>query len=496
MSSEKKKNTEEKGNETGNTKITDNKKMFMQILYMAYGKKVLEILIHQKKICFNNEMIRKFMIGILVSINKRIKDCESEIFEKTGNKTENKLNILRLDPFILGCTLGYIPDKEMKSSEVWTKNTLSDTVKLKIAKILWQRFNLEIEECQLFLSPINDFSSSEYISLYYDLCNYKNMMDEVDENSITKDTFEKATEYEEMCVRYAERFYKKWLRFVGKWEFRIVNRFSLVKKIEDKWSADAIKMEYYERCWSIICKKAGADVNSDLFFSGLKTEIDDINRRASDMCTKRNKEQSRIITFSILATIFNALATGLTSISEYELEKEVGSELWKSIINAAPLITLAISTSFTALFTGFNYFKEHNDYEETWLRHQLNRSRLTGELEKFCEGLGEYSCINKITYESEDCNNIEEIRKAIRTFQKNIYLLRKQDDANFFSNMNCINFDKDDYKFDDNDGQQSDDDKQKNDGQQSIVDKQENGDMQSMKRLKRIIKFVFKQKRK
>lgn len=488
MSSEKKKNTEEKGNETGNTKITDNEKMFMQILYMACGKKVLEILIHQKKVCFNNEMIRKFMIGILVSISKRIENNPDKIFEKTGNKTENKLNILRLDPFIIGCTLGYVPDKKMKSDSEWDIK-ISDDKKLQIAKILWQRFNLEIEECQLFLSPINDFSSSEYISLYHKLCNYKEIMDEVDENSISETTVDKAITYEKKCVEYAERFYKKWLRFVGKWEFRIVNRFSLVKKIEDKWSADAIKMEYYERCWSIICKKAGADVNSDLFFSGLKTEIDDINRRASDMCTKRNKEQSRIITFSILATIFNALATGLTSISEYELEKEVGSELWKSIINAAPLITLAISTSFTALFTGFNYFKEHNDYEETWLRHQLNRSRLTGELEKFCEGLGEYSCIDKN-------NNKEEIRKAIRTFQKNIYLLRKQDDANFFSNMNCINFDKDDYKFDDNDGQQSDDDKQKNDGQQSIVDKQENGDMQSMKRLKRIIKFVFKQKRK
>lgn len=411
----------------------NDKDFLINTCYLVCGKKVLEYLEQHKKIVLDEEMTSKFLVGLLISKDAKL-NFKDHIFSK----------IMWSDSFVIGYKLRRYIDKKTAFLNDIENDNCSDRT-LYVAYHLWLKNNLVLPESKAFLTPFHSISCYSYLSCQNEMDRFISEM-----KNMKSEEYEKCNVVNKECIcgKIAEKFYKKRIKWKFRCFFNKKLRINRKRKNDVKWSADAVKMQYYESCWLDTIRKITSTylerAKYEKFFNGLRKEIEDINKRSSDMCTKRNKEQSRIITFSILATIFNALATGLTSISEYELEKEVGSELWKSIINAAPLITLAISTSFTALFTGFNYFKEHNAYEEAWLRHQLNRSRLTGELEKFCEGLGEYSCINKN-------DNKEEIRKAIRTFQKNIYLLRKQDDANFFSNMNCINFDKEDYKFDDND---------------------------------------------
>lgn len=414
-----------------------NDRMLSRIVYMIYAKKVIEILEQQKRVYFNNEMTRRFMIGVLISIDKRFEACGSNPFKITEEGIlESELMLLRTNPFMLGCLLGHMPDVQMETDSTWNGMVgAANNEHLKVAKRLWQRFNLKPEDYQLFLSPIDSFSPSAYITIYHELYEYKKQMDAVDEKDLADEVVKKeALKYEEACVKYAERFYKKWLRSIWKWEFQLGQKFSAKKRLENKWSADAVKMDYYQKRWCDICKKAGIqnDMQLELFFEGLRKEIEDVSARSGDMLKKRNKEQRKIIWFPFWATVFNAVAAGVTGICDFVFEEEGMPLGWQVTMKVIPFSFAVAATVFSALLTANNLFKEHHAYEETWLRHQLNLSRLTGELEKFCEGLGVYSGVNSA--------ESEKVIDAIRTFQRNIYLLRKQDYANFFNNMNCINY--------------------------------------------------------
>ncbi len=394
--------------------------MLKYTAYLICGKMLLSCIEQNEQVRLDAEMTNSFLIGMLIPQGQKIAD---EV---------KKIKIRKASPFELGCKFRRFLDQAEDFAKL-DENISNDEALAKSAK-LWKKYKLHLPECAMFLSPLKSVSAFSYLPVYDEICHE---LAEMKKESCTADKVCSVSDIEECCGKEAEQFYKNKVR--KKWKCK--NKKKITKKqknSEKKWPADAVKMRYYEDCWQDICKRAGfddkADPDQELFFAGLQKEIEYVSTRSSTMLTNRNKEQKKIIVYSLRATIFNAAATGLTVISDSIVDDTNFPELVKICTKAVPITLSIIATAYTAFFTAYNLMKEHNAYEETWLRHQLHFSRLTGELEKFCEGIGEYEGV----YQDKDS-----AKNAVIRFQKNIYLLRKQDYANFFTNMNCINYDSD-----------------------------------------------------
>lgn len=394
--------------------------MLKHTAYLLCGKTLLSCIEQNEQMRLDAEMINSFLIGMLIPQDQN-KNITDEV---------DKIKIKKASSFELGCKFRRFLDQSNNLAKL-SKGISNNEALIKSAK-LWKKYRLCLPECAMFLSPLKSVSAFSYLPVYDEICL---KLAEMKKESCTAGKACSVSEIEECCGTEAEKFYRDHVR--RKWKCK--NKKKITKKqknSEKKWSADAVKMQYYEDCWHEICSRAEFDDKTDpdleLFFAGLKKEIENVSTRSSTMLTNRNEEQKKIIVYSLKATIFNAAATGLTVISDSIVDDTNFPEPVKIFTKAVPITLSIIATACTAFFTAYNLMKEHNAYEETWLRHQLHFSRLTGEMEKFCEGIGEYEGV----YQDKDS-----AKKAINCFQKNIYLLRKQDYANFFTNMNCINYD-------------------------------------------------------
>lgn len=397
--------------------------------YMIIGKITLDYLHDKKNMVFDSDDIRRFNIGLLSIGNSKLCFIGKVLsFFSISN------------PYIMGYHLQkYIDDNISKN----LKKCLSNNKKNNTDHIFEEKYKLVVPEITPFFSP----------SWCIDLCDYLSVQYEYKKCRIDKNTSDDIEALEKEFIRLADKFYKRNRFRIGK----SLRMFFLSKKKSSlRWSADNTKKIYYRKQWKLICEEAykGDDAeisNLNIFFDGIMEELDNILTQSNSMRRRWDKDEKKIIISSALITIIDAFAVAFNA-----LNAENGSDC---IQKCAVFLTI-FATATAAVNSAFSLLKNHHAYRETWLRHQLNYSRLTAEIENFCECIGDYeinynlidgdndNLLKKIfskkkTYhngnETED-NLRNKYKENISKFQKRIAELRKIDYENFFTNMDCINF--------------------------------------------------------
>lgn len=196
------------------------------------------------------------------------------------------------------------------------------------------------------------------------------------------------------------------------------------KSCSEKWAADQLKMNYYRNRFSSICKKADLEdddlKDAELFFQALEQELVDIDKRAKDHYDKNRKFFKWIMLLSLFITVVNAVNAALGNLSTI-----LGQNNF--IINLFSLILPIVAVIFSSVQVFVQSKYKDSQPKETWLRHRMNYSILSEELEHFCEGLGDYQDISS--------DNSEEVKEIINKFQEKIAKIRKNDYMRFFANM-------------------------------------------------------------
>lgn len=391
------------------------------VFFMVAGEVLLDILKMEKKIVFDKEAKRRFYIGLL---NTKI---------NTKTVTTGVLFGHIWKSYNLGCCLGKILCEE----NIKTKDISDDSILW-----MWKEYALEPTEYRpFFKSTIKGIEITSSVENYYKQKEIEKFVKLHDNYNINPDIVNINKIIEIVTSFWSEYKYK-----IRKKVAKSRRNWKKEEEVEiNNWAADNVKKKQYQQCWKSLCQKAHIDGTEkdamENFFNGLLTEIDDIDRRAHDMLDKRNKEYTKLILFPFFATIFNAASLALSKSSALEIPYEnknaivvfYAIKIFNFMLKHMSFIFTMTATIFTALQTMWNARRDHNDYEETWLRHQLNRSRLITEIEKLCAGVGEYHAVIESDKEKV-------ILKTMYKFQENIIALRKQDDENFFTNMGCINY--------------------------------------------------------
>ena len=397
--------------------------------FLYAGDVLLDILKDRKGIVFSDDQKRKFKIGLLCS-----DDATPWFLKEIG------LFLSRSDPFYLGLCFNKFLEKKLRKK-------FSERNKVNDDDIFAEKHKLILPNIKPYFKTCIGVSMSNYLSEYekYEK-GEKIVAIHVDEIKL---------------IEYAESFYR-W-NFWRIWKLRCQKKFDSGKK-SVRWNADGVKREYYKKCWNTICVAAygtAPHAEVDCFFEALLTELDDINASSNKMRAGWDNDEKNVILASFLVTF-------VTSTAAASNLKDEGDSIYG-------LISLFLSI-FSALFaagnTALTMFKSHHAYRETWLRHQLNYSRLTHEIEQFCACIGDYEIessnfteeinnvfeqmksslssttnyneikesIMEIKLKIDDKTSKEQYLDNIKKFQKKISKLRNTDYDNFFSNMDCINY--------------------------------------------------------
>ena len=368
---------------------------------MIIGKIVLDCLRDKKKMFYNSEDIRRFNIGLLSIGTSKL--CF----------VRRKVSLFSLsDPYIIGYYLQKFIDENIKEINL-NIDLLNDNMN-NSDNYFKSKYQLILPEVKPYFSTPCGIYLNDYMDVYY---NYK--------NSKINRAIDNVEELEKKFIELAYKFYKK-----NRFRIRKGLRVRFIKNRRYiKWSSDNTKNNYYRKRWNYICKQAYGNAGDELydlniFFNGLIEELNNISVQSDNMRKGWNKDEKRIIRSSTLVTIINAI---VTAISASKVESN-------DCLHILVMVFSVLATTVSAINSAFSLFKNHHGYRETWLRHQLNYSRLTAEIESFCECIGDYKIENNLT------NNQDKYKENINKFQTRIAELRKVDYENFFTNMDCINF--------------------------------------------------------
>lgn len=398
--------------------------------YMIVGKILIDSLRENRNIIFDSEDIRRFNIGLLSVGNKKI---------GFGRWFLSLFSVSK--PYFMGYYLQKFIEKEIKKNNI--EDLLSDNKKANIDIKLEKKYELVLPKIMPYFNPSWSMDLRQYLSVQYKY-NKCQVMDEQNEDDMER--------LETEFVIIAKNFYYKYYARIGK---RLCKYFRL-RKTTKKWSADNTKNSYYKKQWDLICQEAyrGKDVeisNLNIFFNGVMEELDNILVHSNAMCRGWDRDEKRIIFSSASITIIDAVAVAFNALNDENSD---------NCIKKCAIFFTILATAVAAVNSAFSLLKNHHAYRETWLRHQLNYSRLTAEIENFCECMGDYKIDDNLRYKDSknplkdflnkkkscisDNKNIVDIqnkyKENISKFQKRIAELRKMDYENFFTNMDCINF--------------------------------------------------------
>lgn len=397
--------------------------------YMIIGKIVLDCLRDKKNMFFDSEDIRKFNIGLLSIGNSEL--CFIR-------KISSLFSIS--NPYFMGYYLQEFINDTISND---INNNLSENRKNNTDYIFEEKYKLVLPEITPYFSP----------AWGIDLCDYLDVQYKCKKCEINTNESDDIGALEKEFIGLANKFCEKNRFRIGR---TLRMRFISKKRLSSRWSADNIKNSYYKKQWDLICQEAyrGNDVeifNLNIFFNGIMEELDNISVHSNAMCRGWDKDEKRIIISSAFVTIIDAVAVAFNALND----ENSGDCIQKCAI----LLTI-LATAMAAINSAFSLLKNHHAYRETWLRHQLNYSRLTAEIENFCECIGDYKIDDNLRdkdsknplkdffYKKKICtsdnkNKVDiqnKYKENICKFQKRIAELRKIDYENFFTNMDCINF--------------------------------------------------------
>ncbi len=284
-------------------------------------------------------------------------------------------------------------------------------------------------------AKVEEFSSAEtseqiawYGRLYADVSKMFSETDEAVGNGKTEElkestVFLKAEQIDALINKSANDFLKKYLIPV----FEKIQHNS-VENVRDEhgenidesknknvqWKAEKVKLDYYRKHWEKLVDEGFVDSSDTDFFSGVLQEIEDVSRNSRSH-KRKHGWYTALTTYTLPVAITLASAFFTAFSNKYE-----GSLMC--------IILGIISTTLSALLTALSNLSEVLAHKETWLRQRLYYSMLMEETEAFCEHIDGYAEIDNTV--------------AVRRYMDNIRRLRKKDYSNFFTNMGCTNFEK------------------------------------------------------
>lgn len=303
-----------------------------------------------------------------------------------------------------------------------------------------------------FFSPGKNIEFENYINIYSKL---KDKIHITETSSLPQSELKSFNKELRLLMNLATVFFNKYKKLIvvsyllNKELFTINNGRNYPSN--SVWNADEMQYNYYRKRWIEICGMAKSDsINKDnavAFFDGLLQELEDVDFNGKKDRDSWKKEDEKIITSSKLITTISGIGAFFSTTEEFSGDDNIFSflsEINESNYNLLDWVTFSfkclgviipvIVTCISAHHTYLVQKSEREDHRETWLRHKLYYSKLIIEIEKFCSGSGDdYKAIKK--------DDKWKIHKCINKFQENIAKLKKEDYANFFKNMDCVNYD-------------------------------------------------------
>lgn len=368
---------------------------------MVIGKIVLDCLRDKKKMLYDSEDIRRFNIGLLSIGTSKL--CLVRRIVSFFSLSDSYIIGYYLQKFI----------NENKTEINLNNDVLNDNMN-NSDNYFESKYQLALPEVKPYFSTPCGIYLNDYMDVYY---NYKNCKINRTINNVEK--------LEKKFIGLAYKFYK-----TNRFRIRKGLRKRFVKnKRYIKWSSDNTKNNYYRKRWNYICNEAYKGNNEEIsnlniFFDGLIEELNNILAQSDKMCIGWNWDEKLIIFSSTAVTILNAIVATVSASNDES----------NDCLHIVVMVFAVLATTVSAINSAFSLFKNHHGYRETWLRHQLNYSRFTAEIENFCECIGDYKIESNLT------NIQDKYKDNINKFQTRIAELRKIDYKNFFTNMDCINF--------------------------------------------------------
>jgi hypothetical protein len=262
---------------------------------------------------------------------------------------------------------------------------------------------------------------SKFISKipYHKFQDYKSLYNQINTEKITNPN--KTKDKTKDCSEDAEQFlnqvaYDFCYKYV--WEKHSARR----RKV--KWNADPLKMEYYRSMWRKKIENDNEKIEKELFFDILLKEMEDADSKAAIHLKKREKQRRKAFFLPILSAVLSSTVASINSLFKDFFDSNNPSVKWVKI----GLITTSFLISGATAWVLAIKDKGKED-EEVWLRQRLFYFNLNKEIEAFFNDDGDYGT--------------EPYKlKKISIFMKNITQIRQKDWDNFFTNMNCRNYEK------------------------------------------------------
>lgn len=232
-----------------------------------------------------------------------------------------------------------------------------------------------------------------------------------------------------------------------------------------KWSADGMAFDRYRMLWNKKIEEAGekAKPYKD-YIEYVISVMKDANRWSGQHLKQWKSYKKHAIILPALAALLSAAAAAYTSESFLNLFKDKQDIV--KVIQICFLLVSAVASCITAIE---NATKDSgNEPRETWLRQKHLYAKLDLETKRYLYNLGDY----KITAENntltsqvaqpvqngqpaqpaqtvpDEQKKKEKAMELLRLYVKKIGDLQKEDWSNFFTNMNCPNYDKEYFEKD------------------------------------------------
>lgn len=404
--------------------------------YLVAGRFLVDLL-KEKGIIYSKEDLRRFNIGLL------------NIAQTLETDYDFKLKRIS-EPYYMGYYFQIWLNKETGGNSLYSAISGTDfSDENKHEHEAMHKYKLSFPDVMPFFSPNKNVKFENYVRINSKL---KDKIDITIDPNLSPDELKQLDDNLILLMNLTFNFYyeheKKIISFYKK--------LFVIKKdknypVNSVWGADEMQYDYYRRRWIEICKMTKPDSidndNAVAFFDGLLQELEDVDFNGKKDRDSWEKEDEKIIRTSKLITITSGIATLFSTAEEFSEDDNIilvfseiaekGVSLPNIIKFVLKIVRLFIPVMVTAISAHHTYLVQKSEREahrETWLRHRLYYSKIIMEIEKFCSGSGEdYKAIRK--YDKW------KIHECVNKFQENITALKKEDYANFFKNMDCVNYD-------------------------------------------------------